>query len=653
MREPIVSVPSFDGPLSFNGLNILVNSTTEGEQSVPFVAALADGGFVVAWQDRLFTSVEPTSSILNVRAQIFAPDGAKRGEEILVSTIAESGYSLTGLFVTSQPNLLADRRGFLIAWDVVDEDTGQIGQRAQNFTSSGARLGEEFPMPFADPLAGLRQVAQTLTDGRTITVQPQTFEDYFEIVAQIRDRDGALIGNDFVVDSASDGMQDFPAITRLADERVLVAWTDYSEHTSAPNIRAQILDPIIRGTSDDDLLIGTPFDDVLMGLDGNDTLIGGGGRDFLFGGAGRNVLYGDSPNAATLQSTAPELSAPLTIYRLYQAVLDREPDVGGHLHWTQMLASAESIQERAALSQQIAQAFVDSREFQSVYGALGDTDFVEQLYQNILARASDATGLSYWVDQLADGATRGEIVRGFSNSLEFRNATDEAAIRFTLATEPANWSETLFKLYQATLDRTPDLDGFMAWSAALSTGTDVLPVINGFIVSREFQNKNSALEDDDFIAVIYQNVMGASDNGDGLADWTAQFNTMSARAEFVRDVLTEAAFVTATDTDLKSWMRAQGVDDVLSGGSGSSSMWGGIMADVFRFERADAGSHFVRDLEPWDFLEFRGFGYSAMSDATEQMTQSGADTIFRDQGTSIAFSNTALSSLTEDMFLFI
>ena len=36
--------------------------------------------------------------------------------------------------------------------------------------------------------------------------------------------------------------------------------------------------------------------------------------------------------------------------------------------------------------------------------------------------------------------------------------------------------------------------------------------------------------------------------------------------------------------------------------------WGGPMADVFRFQQADAGTHRVQDLKPWDFRSFGGTG---------------------------------------------
>jgi hypothetical protein len=66
----------------------------------------------------------------------------------------------------------------------------------------------------------------------------------------------------------------------------------------------------------------------------------------------------------------------------------------------------------------VANGFVGSAEFQSVYGALNDHDFVTLLYHNVLHRDPDAGGLTNWVNALAGGETRAQVVIGFSESPE-------------------------------------------------------------------------------------------------------------------------------------------------------------------------------------------------------------------------------------------
>jgi Ca2+-binding RTX toxin-like protein len=106
------------------------------------------------------------------------------------------------------------------------------------------------------------------------------------------------------------------------------------------------------------------------------------------------------------------------VYRLYQATLDRAPDAGGLDGWSEQLAGGRDYVEIVA-------GFTNSREFQNTYGTLDDPEFVNLLYRNVLDRDADEGGLASWVGQLENGAAREVVVRGFAQSREFVNNTDE------------------------------------------------------------------------------------------------------------------------------------------------------------------------------------------------------------------------------------
>lgn len=103
-----------------------------------------------------------------------------------------------------------------------------------------------------------------------------------------------------------------------------------------------------------------------------------------------------------------------SIYRLYRAVFLREPDKGGYDYWKSRLAAGMKLID-------IANGFTNSTEFRNRYGSLSNTQFVTLLYQNVLGRAPDKSGLDHWVGFLNRGASRGEVVTGFSESQEFIN----------------------------------------------------------------------------------------------------------------------------------------------------------------------------------------------------------------------------------------
>lgn len=100
-------------------------------------------------------------------------------------------------------------------------------------------------------------------------------------------------------------------------------------------------------------------------------------------------------------------------YRLYKAAFDRTPDNSGLGYWINQMDSGASLKT-------VAQGFVSSNEFIALNGANPtSTQLTTSLYQHVLGRAPDSTGLSYWVTQLDTGTmSRSDVLLGFSESTE-------------------------------------------------------------------------------------------------------------------------------------------------------------------------------------------------------------------------------------------
>jgi serralysin len=200
--------------------------------------------------------------------------------------------------------------------------------------------------------------------------------------------------------------------------------------------------PLGRNTKNENL-VGTKNNDKIFGYDGFDSITGGTGNDVIDGGEGldranysgsRNeyqisanfakitdlkvgregsddlisierVKFADQLIALDIQGNAGQA------YRLYKAALDRTPDANGLAGWIKYM------DDGAALTS-MAQQFIDSQEFRAKYGALDNTGFVNQLYVNVLARKGEAAGVEGWVNGLANGLTRAQVLAGFSESSE-------------------------------------------------------------------------------------------------------------------------------------------------------------------------------------------------------------------------------------------
>lgn len=99
-------------------------------------------------------------------------------------------------------------------------------------------------------------------------------------------------------------------------------------------------------------------------------------------------------------------------YRLYQAAFNRVPDLGGLGFWIGRLDAGDDL---AA----VAGGFINSQEFIALYGANPTNDvFLTKLYNNVLHRAPDAGGYSYWMNLLNSGYPRANVLASFSESAE-------------------------------------------------------------------------------------------------------------------------------------------------------------------------------------------------------------------------------------------
>jgi hypothetical protein len=156
------------------------------------------------------------------------------------------------------------------------------------------------------------------------------------------------------------------------------------------------------------------------------------------------------------------------IVRLYFAYFLRIPDYGGLQYWIGQYGSGMSL---AAISD----FFASSSEFIARYGSLANEAFVTLVYQNVLGRAPDTEGYTFWVGELNSGRrSRGQVMLEFSESAEYQaNSRNEVFVTM---------------MYIGMLRRSPEEGGFNFWVNYLDSGNSGLALINGFLYSQEYAN---------------------------------------------------------------------------------------------------------------------------------------------------------------------
>ncbi|MEM9395120.1 MAG: DUF4214 domain-containing protein [Pseudomonadota bacterium] len=396
-------------------------------------------------------------------------------------------------------------------------------------------------------------------------------------------------------------------------------------------------DQIYGGSGQDDIFGGSGNDTLFGGADA-DYLAGGQGGDRLFGGAGSDTLYGE--NGAVDRDQYSE-----QVFRLYQATLDRAPDGLGHTYWTNVLENGSMDLGQAVIG------FMDAPEFQTNYGATDNAQFVTLLYNNVLERAPDPGALPYWTGLLDSGMSRSDVVLSFIESPEFKANTAIPALAFSTDAVQGGFSDDVFRLYHATLDRDPDTAGVDYWTGALANGMSKHEAVSGFVSSAEFQSNYGATDNAQFVSLLYNNVLGREPGADGLSYWVGELDAGMSRNEVVLGLADSAEFITLTTAELKTFMRSDALlsfSDELDGGAGSNVLIGGIGADYFKFDGNSSFDTTVVDFEAWDFIVIENSGYGSIGEAAARFSQVGGDAVFSDAGQTITFLDASVSDLIAD-----
>ncbi|WP_095090703.1 beta strand repeat-containing protein [Mesorhizobium sophorae] len=280
------------------GDDFIVNTTTMSDQTNPAITALADGRFVAIWR-----SYDPGDGSLEcIRARIYNANGSAAGSDFIVNSTAPSSQFDPAI------TALADGR-FVATW--VSSDPGDGSNqciRARVYSANGSAAGSDFIVNSTTTDSQIAPAITALADGRLVAVWCSLDEgdgSYGCIRARVYNADGVAAGSDFIVNSTATSAQYTPAITPLADGRLVVTWQSIDAGDGSIDcIRAQIFDPtVFVGTAADDIwqgsnvfadhINGGEANDTLSGLGGNDTISGDAGADLMSGGTGDDTYFVD------------------------------------------------------------------------------------------------------------------------------------------------------------------------------------------------------------------------------------------------------------------------------------------------------------------------------------------------------------------------
>ncbi len=104
------------------------------------------------------------------------------------------------------------------------------------------------------------------------------------------------------------------------------------------------------------------------------------------------------------------------------------------------------------------------------------------------------------------------------------------------AMDPANpegWHRfQIARLYGAYFDRQPDAEGWAYWNREFTNGSPLANISYSFAQSSEF-NRSATLNDAEFVAFVYANVLDREPDAEGFAYWLDQLAGDTDRGELV------------------------------------------------------------------------------------------------------------------------
>lgn len=232
-----------------------------------------------------------------------------------------------------------------------------------------------------------------------------------------------------------------------------------------------------------------------------------------------NALVFSDENVAQLQ---PALSKGVPVLdpglasaeRLYEALLHRDPDQTGLQNISDALAHGGSLHD-------VAQNILTSSEYLSAHPQLSDGQYVEALYQGLLDRAGDAASANSWVAALSNGTDRASVANAFLDSTEFQG-------------HYANQSSAAYvdALYQHVFGHAGDASAVQSLASQLDAhSVSRIDVANSFTSSAEFQAHYPGSGDAEFVESLYHDALGRAPDQASETSWVYALSHGTSRAD--------------------------------------------------------------------------------------------------------------------------
>ncbi|WP_204248272.1 DUF5801 repeats-in-toxin domain-containing protein [Kiloniella spongiae] len=201
---------------------------SEDEQLNPSITGLSGGGWVVTWtgSDLDFNS--------NVYGRVYNADGNIVGDEIIINTTTENSQESSSVTALSGG-------GWVVTWTGSDQDGSGSGIFGQVFDQNGNKVNDEFQVNSYTDNDQLSSSVAGLADGGWVVTWVSNDQDGSDegIYGQVFNANGTNRGDEFLINTTTENAQSEPSVTGLSGNGWVVTWTSYDQDGSASGAYGQ------------------------------------------------------------------------------------------------------------------------------------------------------------------------------------------------------------------------------------------------------------------------------------------------------------------------------------------------------------------------------------------------------------------------------
>lgn len=136
--------------------------------------------------------------------------------------------------------------------------------------------------------------------------------------------------------------------------------------------------------------------------------------------------------------------------------------------------------------------------------------FVMQQYRDFMEREATAAEITAGVNAITGGQTRAAFVETLIRSTPYQDLAGP-----------------IIRLYTAYFLRVPEMSGHDFWVQEYikQNPWTFIGISNYFVISAEFKQRYGALTNEQFVTLIYRNILGRDPDPTGFSFWTAELNS--------------------------------------------------------------------------------------------------------------------------------